>query len=74
MCAVAYVLLLEDLNRRIAVETQAALFARAMGENAEIPDPVAIRARFDAMLAEEPVQARPADRGTVLAEAFGMKG
>lgn len=77
MCALAYVLLLEDLYRRIATETQAALFARAMGENVEIPDPVAIRARFDALLAEEPQQARigqPADRSAVLAEAFGMKG
>lgn len=74
MCAVAYVLLLEDLQRRIATETQAALFARAMGENVEVPDPVEIRRRFDDLLAAEPEQAKPADRGTVLAEAFGLRG
>jgi len=74
VCALAYVLLLEDLNRRIATETQAALFARAMGGDVPVPDPVELRRRFDELLAEEPQQAKPMSRGSVLAEAFGLRG
>lgn len=73
MCAVAYVLWLEELNQRVTTQTQAALFARAMGTDVEVPDPVQVRERFDAMLAEEPVQVH-ATRRDVLAEAFGLRG
>jgi len=73
VCAVAYVLWLEELHRHLATQTQAALFARAMGNDVEIPDPVDARARFDAMLAEEPVRAH-STRRDVLAEAFGLRG
>lgn len=76
MCAVMYVLLLDDLNRRIATETQAALFARAMGEDVAVPDPVAIRRRFDELLCAEPAEVAeaPTTRAGVLAEAFGLSG
>lgn len=73
MCAAAYVLLLEQLRRRVEVETQAALYARAAGRDVEVPDPVAIRHRFDELLAAEPVRVTSTRQG-VLLEAFGLGG
>lgn len=62
---------LEEVDRQIATQTQAALFARALGGQAEIPDRDAIRKRFD-----ESLRAQPAGKGdsrtAVLREAFGM--
>jgi hypothetical protein len=68
------VLLLEQVERRAAVETQAALFARAMGGDAEIPDAWQIRARFDEFLAAPPVEAGEQSRSDTLREAFGLSG
>jgi hypothetical protein len=73
VCAVAYVLWLEEVNRQTDIQTQAALFARAMGGEVEIPDRMQIRARFDQLLAEEPA-GRPTSRRAVLLEAFGVSG
>lgn len=73
MCALAYTLWLEEINRRIDIDTQAALFARAMGGEAEIPDAYAIRARFDELLRQEPAGI-PTTRKAVLLEAFGVSG
>jgi hypothetical protein len=73
VCAVAYALLIEQLERQLAVQTQAALFAQAMGGKAEVPDPVAVRARFDELLRAEPVGVA-SSRTEVLREAFGLTG
>lgn len=74
MCAVAYVLWLEELHRNIDVQIQAALFARAMGNDVDIPDPHAIRTRFDEMLRAVPAGVGPQSRRAVLLEAFGVSG
>lgn len=74
VCALAYVLWLEEVDRQTAVHTQAALFALAMGGDAEIPDPNRIRARFDELLAAEPVEAGEQSRADTLREAFGLSG
>jgi hypothetical protein len=73
VCAVAYVLMLEELYRQIAVHTQAALFARAMGNDVDVPDPYAARARFDELLRADP-DTTPSSRRGVLLEAFGLSG
>ena len=73
MCAVAYVLWLDELYRHIAVQTQAALFARAMGNDVEVPDPYAMRTRFDELLRADPEET-PSSRRGVLLEAFGVSG
>jgi hypothetical protein len=74
VCALAYVMWLEEVDRQTAIHTQAALFARAMGADAEIPDPHAIRARFDELLAAAPVGVGEQSRTDTLREAFGMSG
>lgn len=74
MCALAYVLWLEELDRQIAVQTQATLFARAMGADAEVPDPRRARARFDELLAAEPSGVGERTRRQTLLEAFGVSG
>jgi len=69
------VLWLDEVDRRIAIDTQAALFARAMGGEAEIPDAYAIRARFDELLRAEPLELSISQsRKAVLLEAFGVSG
>lgn len=74
MCALAYVLWLEEVDRQTAAYTQAALFARAMGGEADIPDPHVIRARFDELLAAEPAGVGERSRSDTLREAFGLSG
>lgn len=70
----AYVLLVAELDRRIDVETQAALFARAMGADVPIPDSDEIRRRFDEMLRAVPNELGdvPSDRTELLREAYGL--
>lgn len=66
---------LDELYRHIAVQTQAAMFARAMGNDVDIPDPHAARARFDELLRAEPAGVGvPQSRRAVLLEAFGVSG
>lgn len=65
--------MLEQVERRTATETQAALFARSMGGEVEVPDPAEIRERFDALLRAVPVGVGvPDTREAVLREAFGL--
>jgi hypothetical protein len=54
------------------MEYQAAVTARALGAEVEIPDPDEARARFDALLVQEP-KAKDAKRMTLEA-ALGIGG
>lgn len=71
----AYTMWLEELQRRIDIETQAALMARMFGQDVPVPDGPALRRRFDEMLSEEPRGlSMPTSRTELLLEAFGRRG
>ena len=56
LCDTAYVLLVEQLERRTLVERHVAAVWRAAGaEDVEEPDPAEARAEFDAALIAAPV-------------------
>jgi hypothetical protein len=55
LCDLAYVLQVEQLERRVLAGQHVAAIAASVGaKDVEIPDPDKIRAEFDAMLIEEP--------------------
>jgi hypothetical protein len=54
LCAVAYVLLLERLERQVSALTSGAVVARAIGSDVDIPMIDDVRAEFDAWLCSEP--------------------
>ena len=57
----------------MAVQTQAALIARATGSDAEVPDLSEARRRFHDLLYAEPAGGTvPTSREAVLREAFGL--
>lgn len=65
-----------EVRRRIDIETQVAVFARAMGNDVPIPDLEEMRRRFDTLLAEDPFAGAgmgdiPTERLAILREAFG---
>lgn len=64
----------DEVQRRLDVDIQAALFTRAMGGEVEVPDPAAVRARFDELLCAEPAGVGVATRTQILREAFGLSG
>jgi len=60
LCDTAYVLLVEQLERRTLVERQVAAALRAAGaEGVEEPDCVGAREQFDAALVAAPVPESP---------------
>lgn len=66
-------LLIEDLDRQVGIQTQAALIARMTGSEVEIPDPAEARRRLHALLHAEPAGGgMPTSREGVLREAFGL--
>lgn len=54
LCALAYTLQVEELDRLSAVHYQAAAMAQAQGAKVELPDLMAARRAFDAWLVEDP--------------------
>jgi len=70
VCAVAYVMVLDRIERRCDAFTQAAAVSRAMGGEAEIPDFDEIRDKFDRWLCEQPAELDPDD--AALREALGL--
>ena len=63
LCDTAYVLLVEQVERRTLVERQVAAVLRAAGaEDVEEPDPAEARERFDAALVAAPVPESPTAR------------
>lgn len=71
LCAVSYVLMLEQLERFYLAAVQAAMFARAFGRGVEVPDWVEIRAHFDEALAREPK--RVDRKQLVMLQALGLR-
>ena len=59
LCDTAYVLLVEQLERRTIVERQVAAVLRAAGADVEEPDCADARVRFDAALVAAPVPESP---------------
>jgi hypothetical protein len=74
VCAVAYALLVEQLERRVQTAVLVAGTARAMGGEAEIPDWDKVRSDFDTdLLSEpEPMTAEEYDRFITL-KALGLR-
>lgn len=68
----AYVLMLETLERLALAAIQARLTARALGSDVEVPEWFTVRADFDTALAAEPERIDP-DREAML-EAVGLRG
>ena len=63
MCDIAYVLLVERLERQVLSERQvAAVLATAGAEDIEMPDMDGARAEFEAALVAEPVPESPRAR------------
>jgi len=54
LCAVSYVLMVEQLERFYLAAAQAAMLARALGRGVEVPDWFEVRANFDEALARPP--------------------
>lgn len=71
MCAISYVLQLDSLERFAVALTQAALMARMLGSQVEVPQWSEIRQRFDAALAAEPKTIDAAQRDML--EAIGLR-
>jgi len=59
LCDTAYVLLVEQLERRTLVERQVAAVLRAADADVEEPDAATARERFDAALIAAPVPESP---------------
>lgn len=72
MCAVAYVLMVEELRFVAVAHIQAAAMARTLTGAGEVPDWFELRDRFDAALAEPP-QRVDAKREALLV-AIGLRG
>lgn len=71
MCDIAYVLLLEEMQRQIDLAMLAAVMARANGADTRMPDPWQLRADFDRALAAEP---DPADQArNDFRAAYGLR-
>lgn len=61
MCAVAYALRIEELERRATTDDLAAILAASHGADVPVPDPAEQRAAFDRWLASEPTPLSPID-------------
>lgn len=71
LCAVVYVLRLEELQSQVSTQILAATLARSMGSEVEVPDWYEARAEFDAMLVARPARTNPDD--LVLDRALGLR-
>lgn len=69
-----YVLQIDELERRVGVEIQAAVAARAMGADVEVPDPTQVREQFDVWLESEPEGLKVDPVRATLMRALGLKG
>jgi hypothetical protein len=70
LCALAYTLQAEELDRLSAINYQAAVLAQAQGAKVDIPDLTEARRRFDRWLIEDPQQIDPAQ--AIKARALGL--
>lgn len=64
-------LVLDELERRVATATLAASLQQAMGAEVEIPEWGEVRAEFDERLVAEPVREDP--RRLVLLRGLGLR-
>lgn len=71
LCAVAYTLLTDRLERRVLAQYTVAGIAAALGGGGDLPDPDQARADFDTALAAEPVAVDPDKQ--VLLTALGLE-
>lgn len=72
MCAVSYVLLVDEVERRALTMLTVAAIAASAGNRVEFVDPVQARADFDAALTAGPVEV-DADQ-LALIRALGLGG
>jgi hypothetical protein len=68
----AYLHLVDQLEAMVMASVQAALFARYLGRDVEVPDVLQARRRFDEALAAEPVKVNREE--AVMLEAIGLRG
>ena len=72
ICAVSYVLLVDELERIVLALMQAAALARMLGSSVDMPDWSAVRADFDRALADPP---KVVDgRDAAMLTAVGLRG
>ena len=72
LCAVSYVLMVEQLERFYLAAVQAAMLGRALGRGVPVPDWFEIRASFDEALARPPQ--RVDRKHQVMLQALGLSG
>lgn len=67
-------MLLDELDRRAALEYQTARLAQAVGSEVEVPDIDDLRSMFDARLCAPPPQSTMDSDGAAIRYALGIGG
>lgn len=73
LCAVSYVLQVDDLRRRVETAQLMAGFHRAMGNDVPVPDLDDVRAEWEAALCAEPEETRADPKVLTLKRALGIR-